>query len=83
MVAVRPIEVPPAVLRLVGHPLRWRLLRELARSDRRVQELRALVGEPQSLVSYHLGQLRQARLVRTIRSSFDGRQTYYSVDLSR
>ena len=83
MVAVRSIEGPPAVLRLVGHPLRWRLLRELARSDRRVRELRALVGEPQSLVSYHLGQLRQAGLVRTVRSSFDGRQTYYSVDLSR
>ena len=83
MVAVRPIEGPPAVLRLVGHPLRWRLLGELARSDRRVRELRALVGEPQSLVSYHLGQLRQAGLVRTVRSAFDGRQTYYSVDLSR
>lgn len=83
MVAVRPIESPPSVLRVVGHPLRWRLLRELARSDHRVQELRGLVGEPQSLVSYHLGLLRQAGLVRTIRSSFDGRQTYYSADLSR
>ena len=83
VVAVFPTDAPPAVLRLVGHPLRWRLLRELARSDRRVRELRALVGEPQSLVSYHLGQLRHARLVRTIRSSFDGRQTYYSADLSR
>jgi protein-tyrosine-phosphatase/DNA-binding transcriptional ArsR family regulator len=67
----------------VGHPLRWRLLRELALSDRRVRELRALVGEPQSLVSYHLIQLRQAGLVRARRSSFDARQTYYSVDLSR
>lgn len=83
MVAVRQIEAPPAVLRLAGHPLRWRLLRELAYSDRRVQELRALVGEPQSLVSYHLGQLRQAGLVRVNRSSFDGRQAYYSVDLPR
>jgi protein-tyrosine-phosphatase len=83
MVALRHVEGPPAVLRLVGHPLRWRLLRELAYSDRRVQELRALVGEPQSLVSYHLGQLRQAGLVRVNRSSFDGRQTYYSVDLPR
>lgn len=83
VVAVRPTESPPAVLRLVGHPLRWRLLRELVRSDRRVRELRVLVGEPQSLVSYHLGQLRRARLVRTIRSAFDARQTYYSVDLSR
>ncbi|MGH9263832.1 MAG: ArsR family transcriptional regulator [Acidimicrobiales bacterium] len=83
MVAVRPVEAPPVVLRLVGHPLRWRLLSELARSDRRVRELRALVDEPQSLVSYHLGQLREARLVRTRRSSFDARQTYYSVDLAR
>jgi protein-tyrosine-phosphatase/DNA-binding transcriptional ArsR family regulator len=83
VVAVRPIEGPPEILRLAGHPLRWRLLGELARSDRRVRELRALVGEPQSLVSYHLGQLRQAGLVRAHRSSFDGRQTYYSVDLAR
>ena len=83
MVPVRPIEVPPEVLRLVGHPLRWRLLRELAHSDRRVRELRGLVGEPQSLVSYHLRQLRQANLGRASRSAFDGRQTYYSVDLSR
>lgn len=80
---MRPIEGPPEVLRLAGHPLRWRLLRELAHSDRRVRELRALVGEPQSLVSYHLGQLRQAGLVQAHRSSFDGRQTYYSVDLPR
>lgn len=83
MVAVRPVEAPPAVLRLAGHPLRWRLLRELALSDRRVRELRALVGEPQSLVSYHLAQLRQAGLVRANRSAFDGRQTYYSADLPR
>jgi protein-tyrosine-phosphatase len=42
-----------------------------------------MVGEPQSLVSYHLGQLRQAGLVRVNRSSFDGRQAYYSLDLPR
>ena len=83
VVAVSSLEGPPVVLRLVGHPLRWRLLTELAGSDRRVRELRALVGEPQSLVSYHLGQLLQAGLVRTRRSSYDGRQTYYSVDLLR
>lgn len=75
--------MPPAVLGLLGHPLRWRLVGELARSDRRVRELRDLVGEPQSLVSYHLGQLREARLVKMHRSSYDGRDTYYSVDLLR
>jgi ArsR family transcriptional regulator, arsenate/arsenite/antimonite-responsive transcriptional repressor / arsenate reductase (thioredoxin) len=83
VVAVRPIEGPPVVLRMVGHPLRWRLLRELAYSDRRVRELRTLVGQPQSLVSYHLSQLRVAGLVQARRSSFDGRQTYYSIDLPR
>jgi hypothetical protein len=43
----------PEFLQLAGHPLRWRLLGELARSDRTVHELTGLVGEPQNLVSYH------------------------------
>lgn len=72
---------PPEVLRLAGHPLRWRLLGELARSDRTVRELCGLVGEPQSLVSYHLGLLRRGGLVAGRRSSADGRDTYYRVDL--
>jgi protein-tyrosine-phosphatase/DNA-binding transcriptional ArsR family regulator len=59
------------------------LLSELARSDRRVRELRGLIGERQSLVSYHLGRLRAARLVSTRRSSFDARDTYYTADLAR
>jgi ArsR family transcriptional regulator, arsenate/arsenite/antimonite-responsive transcriptional repressor / arsenate reductase (thioredoxin) len=74
---------PPAFLRLGGHQLRWRLLTELARSDRRVFELVDLVGEQQSLVSYHLGTLRAAGLVAARRSSADGRDTYYSADLTR
>ena len=32
-------------LGLAAHRLRWQLLRELARSDRRVGELTSLVGE--------------------------------------
>jgi ArsR family transcriptional regulator, arsenate/arsenite/antimonite-responsive transcriptional repressor / arsenate reductase (thioredoxin) len=74
---------PPAFLRLAGHPLRWQLLSELARSDRRVRELCSLVGEPQALVSYHLGQLRGERVVSMRRSSADGRDVYYSLDLAR
>ncbi|MEV0564814.1 ArsR family transcriptional regulator [Dactylosporangium sp. NPDC050588] len=72
---------PPGVLRLAGHPVRWRLLRELSRSDRQVGELAALVGQRQSLTSYHLAQLRSGGLVRTRRSSADKRDTYYSLDL--
>jgi protein-tyrosine-phosphatase/DNA-binding transcriptional ArsR family regulator len=74
---------PPEFLQLAGHPLRWRLLQELARSDRTVQELSALVGEAQNLVSYHLGKLRDAGLVATRRSSADGRDAYYTTDLTR
>jgi protein-tyrosine-phosphatase/DNA-binding transcriptional ArsR family regulator len=74
---------PPRVLRLAGHPLRWRLLSELARSDRRVGELCELTGRRQSLVSYHLRQLRDGRLVSMRRSAADGRDSYYALDLVR
>ena len=58
------------------------MLSELSRSDRRVHELTELVGQPQNLVSYHLGQLRDAGLVAARRSSADRRDTYYTVDLA-
>jgi protein-tyrosine-phosphatase/DNA-binding transcriptional ArsR family regulator len=74
---------PPTFLQLAGHPLRWRLLHDLARSDRTVRELTALTGQPQNLVSYHLGKLRATQLVSARRSSADGRDTYYAVDLTR
>lgn len=74
-------DVPPAV-RLLAEPLRWRLMGELAGSDRRVGELVAALGTPQNLVSYHLRQLRDGGLVTGRRSSFDARETYYRVDLT-
>lgn len=74
---------PPAFLQLAGHPLRWRLLGNLAHSDRTVHELTGLLGQPQNLVSYHLGKLRDACLVSARRSSADRRDAYYTVDLTR
>ena len=76
-------DAAPGLLRLAGHPLRWRLLRELACSDRAVTELTELIDEPQSLVSYHLGKLRDGCLVSARRSSADRRDTYYGLDLAR
>jgi protein-tyrosine-phosphatase/DNA-binding transcriptional ArsR family regulator len=73
----------PAFLRAAAHPMRWRLLSELARSDRQVYELTEMTGGQQSLVSYHLGLLRKADLVHTRRSSADGRDVYYRLDLTR
>jgi ArsR family transcriptional regulator, arsenate/arsenite/antimonite-responsive transcriptional repressor / arsenate reductase (thioredoxin) len=80
--AATALDDPPEVFGLVSHRLRWRLLRELGRSDRTVGELTQLVGERQSLVSYHLAQLRAGGLVRARRSSADGRDSYYTVDLA-
>src|SRR4051794_33383609 len=74
---------PPRFLQLAGHPLRWRLLSELARSDRRVGELCELAGRRQSLVSYHLRQLRDGGVVSARRSAADGRDSYYALDLAR
>ncbi|MBF6328071.1 ArsR family transcriptional regulator [Nocardia transvalensis] len=70
-------------MRMAGHPLRWALMTELAAGDRRVRELVDAVDEPQNLVSYHLRLLRTAGLVAARRSSFDGRDTYYRLDLAR
>ncbi|HZD66275.1 MAG TPA: MarR family transcriptional regulator [Acidimicrobiales bacterium] len=79
---------PPAIstpefLRLVADAQRWRLLVELAQSDRRVGELTDVLERPQSLVSYHVGELRRAGLITARRSAADGRDTYYRVDLGR
>jgi protein-tyrosine-phosphatase/DNA-binding transcriptional ArsR family regulator len=84
--STRPLDPdvdPPLFLQLAAHPLRWRLLAQLARGDRAVSELTGLTGEPQNLVSYHLARLRGGRLVTARRSSADRRDTYYGLDLAR
>ena len=74
---------PPSFLSLAGHPVRWRLLNDLAHSDRRVAELCARLQLPQSLVSYHLGRLRAEGVVSRRRSTADGRDSYYVLELDR
>ena len=74
---------PPEFVRLAGHPLRWQLLTVLAGGDHRVRELVRQVDQPQNLVSYHLRLLRAGGLVTATRSSFDGRDSYYHLDLDR
>jgi ArsR family transcriptional regulator, arsenate/arsenite/antimonite-responsive transcriptional repressor / arsenate reductase (thioredoxin) len=76
-------QAAPAFVRLAGHPLRWQLLTGLACSDLRVRELVTLTGQPQNLISYHLRLLRDWGLVTAARSSFDGRDSYYHLNLDR
>ena len=59
------------------------MLIELSFSDRRVGELCARLELPQNLVSYHLGRLRAERVVSRRRSSADGRDSYYLLELDR
>jgi protein-tyrosine-phosphatase len=73
----------PVLLKLLADDLRWALLQALARSDRRVQELVALVRKPANLVSYHLRRLRDQALVTEHRSAADRRDVYYSLALDR
>lgn len=70
-------------LKLLAHDVRWTLLTVLAESDRRVQELVTLLQRPQNLISYHLRLLREGQVVRERRSSADGRDVYYSLDLDQ
>lgn len=73
----------PAFLQLAAHPLRWRLITELAGGDYRVRELVPQIGQPQNLISYHLRLLRDGGLIHSARSSHDGRDSYYRLDLAR
>lgn len=72
---------PPDVVRMLADEVRWQLVRSLARSDRRVRELVQIVGAPYNLVSYHLKQLKAHHIVNEHRSSRDGRDVYYSLDI--
>jgi protein-tyrosine-phosphatase len=74
---------PPSILKLVAHEIRWAVVRELARSDYRVQELVERLQLPQNLLSYHLRKLREGRFVTERRSSADEREVYYHLDLDQ
>jgi len=61
--------LPPPVLGLLAHDLRWAIVGLLAEGDLRTGELVARTGQAPSLVSYHLGRLRDAGLVSARRST--------------
>jgi len=63
-------------LKVLGHPVRLRIISELIGSDKTVSELWHSVGLPQSLVSQHLSILRHSGVIKSVRK---GRLVYYSV----
>jgi protein-tyrosine-phosphatase/DNA-binding transcriptional ArsR family regulator len=70
----------PAIFKLLANNLRWNILNHLTHSDMRVQELSALLHQPQNLVSYHLHKLHEHGLIVEHRSIADGREVYYGVN---
>lgn len=73
---------PPEFIKLLANDVRWALLKALTTSDYQVNELVAQLQQPLNLISYHLKKLRDDALVTTRRSEADGRDIYYSLDLS-
>jgi ArsR family transcriptional regulator, arsenate/arsenite/antimonite-responsive transcriptional repressor / arsenate reductase (thioredoxin) len=71
----------PPVLGVLAHDLRWTIVSLLVAGDLRTGELVARTGQAPSLVSYHLARLRDAGLVSVRRSTADGRDSYYTLDL--
>jgi ArsR family transcriptional regulator, arsenate/arsenite/antimonite-responsive transcriptional repressor / arsenate reductase (thioredoxin) len=74
---------PLTFLKLLAHDIRWRILMALSTSDFRVEELVKQIKQPPNLISYHLKRLRLQRLVTQRRSSADGRDIYYSLNLDQ
>jgi protein-tyrosine-phosphatase/DNA-binding transcriptional ArsR family regulator len=72
----------PDVLKLLANDTRWHILSLLAQSDYRVHELAESLAAAPNQVSYHLGLLRDAGLIAERRSSKDGRDIYYSLNLN-
>lgn len=63
-------------LKALSHDIRFELVRSLATGERCVCDLEALLSLPQSKVSYHLGILRDAELVRAEQR---GKNIYYTL----
>lgn len=74
---------PLKMLRVIVDDVRWQLIRALGAGDYRVMELVKKTGQPQNLISYHLKKLRDLHLVNERRSSADGRDVYYSLDMEQ
>lgn len=74
------VGAPAALLKLLGEPLRWEIVRRLAAEDLCTCHLVEELGAAQSLVSHHLKVLREAGLVRTEPC---GAFTYYLLERDR
>ena len=69
-----------AILRVLGHGVRLRLLASLAACERSVSDIEVYTGVGQPMLSQQLGILRKAELVKTRR---EAKQIFYRLDQDR
>jgi ArsR family transcriptional regulator len=81
--AARRAPLDPAVLaeaaemiKVLGHPVRLRIVECLEERERTVSELQGSLRAPQAIVSQQLARMRSAGIVRARR---EGTSAYYSV----
>lgn len=82
-----PVLLPPSdvtqFFKVLADETRLAVVRLLVLSDLRVGEVVQHLHLPQNVVSYHLKALRSVGLLHDHRSTADGRDIYYRVDLAR
>ena len=83
MSAAQTKQQPLDFLKLLAHDIRWQILLALSKSDHKVEELVKQLKQPYNLISYHLKLLRNKKVVSEHRSSADGRDIYYSLNLEQ
>ena len=72
----RALERAARVIKILGHPIRLRLLEALEDGERHVAELQEVTGVGQAMVSQQLGILRSDGVVDARR---DGSRVYYRI----
>ena len=80
MTAAGDLEDAAALLRVLGHGVRLRLLASLAPGERSVSDIEASTGIGQPMLSQQLGFLRKAELVMTRR---EAKQIFYRLHHER
>lgn len=76
-ISASKIDEVSGTLRFLGDPTRLKIIAQMVQSEACVCDLTEQLGLSQPLVSYHLGKLREAGMVRTRR---DRSWVYYSLE---